>query len=148
VRPNSASSLPISQHELAKANGKRDVTVSANYSHVNALNAFTVAASIPLPIFDRNQGEIARTSIAISQAQQQAAARGQVLTDVKDAYEALQTSDRVAQYFRSTHHTINLSPIPSGFWRYLCSMEASLSRKYCNGTPTYQTSALFRTLHD
>jgi cobalt-zinc-cadmium efflux system outer membrane protein len=58
--------------------------------------------SIPLPIFDRNQGEIARTHYAITQAQQQqAAARGQVMTDVRDAYETLQTSDRVAQYFRS-----------------------------------------------
>ena len=33
--------------------------------------------------------------------EQQAAARGQVLTDVKDAYEALRESDRVVQYFRS-----------------------------------------------
>jgi cobalt-zinc-cadmium efflux system outer membrane protein len=57
---------------------------------------------IPLAIFDRNQGEIARTHYAINQAQhQQASARGQVLTDVRDAYEALESSDRVAQYFRS-----------------------------------------------
>ena len=28
-------------------------------------------------------------------------ARGQVMTDVKDAWEALQTNDRVAQFFRS-----------------------------------------------
>jgi cobalt-zinc-cadmium efflux system outer membrane protein len=91
-----------SQYELAKANGKQDVTVSGNYSHVNAISAVTISVSVPLPIFDRNQGEIARTHVAMTQAQeQQAAARGQVLTDVKDAYEALQESDRVAQYFRS-----------------------------------------------
>ena len=91
-----------SQYQLAKANGKQDVTVASNYSHVNALSAVTFSVSIPLPIFDRNQGEIARTHVAMTQAQQQqAAARGQVLTDVKDAYEALQESDRVARYFRS-----------------------------------------------
>jgi cobalt-zinc-cadmium efflux system outer membrane protein len=33
--------------------------------------------------------------------QQQAAARGQVLTDVKDAYEGVQESARIAEYFRS-----------------------------------------------
>jgi outer membrane protein, heavy metal efflux system len=91
-----------SQHELAKANGKVDVTASSNYSHVNAISAITFSVSVPLPIFDRNQGEIARTHYAMTQAQQlQAAARGQVLTDVRDAYEALQTSDQVAGYFRS-----------------------------------------------
>jgi cobalt-zinc-cadmium efflux system outer membrane protein len=91
-----------SQYELARANGKVDVTGAGNYSHVNGISAFTFNISVPLPIFDRNQGEIARTHFAITQAeQQQAAARGQALTDVRDAYEALLSSDRVAQYFRS-----------------------------------------------
>jgi cobalt-zinc-cadmium efflux system outer membrane protein len=91
-----------SQHQLAKVNGKQDVTVSSNYSHVNALSAVTFSVSVPLPIFDRNQGEIARTSFAMTQAQeQQIAARGQVLTDVKDAYEGLLEGDRVVRYFRT-----------------------------------------------
>jgi cobalt-zinc-cadmium efflux system outer membrane protein len=91
-----------SQLALAKANGKVDVTGSANYSHVNGLSAATFSVSFPLPIFDRNQGEIARTRYAITQAQeQQVAARGQVMTDVRDAYEAVESNDRVARYFRS-----------------------------------------------
>ena len=86
-----------SQHELAKANGKVDVTGSGNYSHVNGISAFTFSVSVPIPIFDRNQGEIAGQYYAMTQAQQQQqAARGQVMTDVRDAYEALQSSDRVA----------------------------------------------------
>jgi cobalt-zinc-cadmium efflux system outer membrane protein len=93
-----------SQHDLAKANGKQDVTVSGNYSHVNAGNHVTFLVSIPLPIFDRNQGEIVRTQVAVTQArQQQEAARGQVMTDVKDAYEVLQESDRIAQNYRSKY---------------------------------------------
>src|SRR5208337_2239119 len=44
-----------SQYQLAKADGKQDVTVQGNYSHVNAINAATLYASIPLPIFNRNQ---------------------------------------------------------------------------------------------
>ena len=76
--------------------------MSGNYSHVNGLSAVTFSFSIPLPIFDRNQGEIARTHYVISQAKEQrAAAAGQVKTDVKDAYEGLQTSDRIVRYYRS-----------------------------------------------
>jgi cobalt-zinc-cadmium efflux system outer membrane protein len=91
-----------SQYELAKANGKQDVTVSGNYSHVNSISAVTFSVSMPLPIFDRNQGNIAQTHAAITQAQeQQKAANGQVLTDVRDAYEALVSNDRVVRIFTS-----------------------------------------------
>jgi len=93
-----------SQYDLAKANGKVDVTGAANYSHVNSISALTFNVSVPLPIFDRNQGEIARTQYARTQAQEQeAAARGQVMTDVKDAWEAVQSSARVARYFQATY---------------------------------------------
>ena len=91
-----------SQYRLAKANGKQDVTVGGNYSHTSGVNAATVTKSIPLAVFDRNQGEIARTHFAITQAQeQQMAVQGQVLTDVRDAWEALQANDRVVQFYRS-----------------------------------------------
>jgi cobalt-zinc-cadmium efflux system outer membrane protein len=89
-----------SQHELAKANGKQDVTLSGNYSHVGGISAFTFSVAMPLPIFDRNQGNIAQTHAAITQAQeQQKFANGQVLTDVRDAYEALTSNDRVVKIF-------------------------------------------------
>jgi cobalt-zinc-cadmium efflux system outer membrane protein len=91
-----------SQYQLAKANAKQDVTLAMNYSHVNGLHTSSFATSIPIAIFDRNQGKIARTSYAIGQAREQGAgAHGQVLTDVKDAYEALLTSDRVARFYVS-----------------------------------------------
>jgi cobalt-zinc-cadmium efflux system outer membrane protein len=91
-----------SQHELQRAIGHPDVTVQANYSHVNAINAASLFGSIPLPIFNRNQGEIARTGFAITQAQEQEkATSGQVMTDVKDAYEGLRENDRVIQLYRS-----------------------------------------------
>ena len=93
-----------SQYQLQIANGKQDVTMSGNYSHVNGINAASFAASIPLAIFNRNQGEILRTRIAITQAQeQQTAANGQVLTDVKDAYEGLQSNDKLVQLYISTY---------------------------------------------
>jgi cobalt-zinc-cadmium efflux system outer membrane protein len=91
-----------SQYELQRAIGKQDVTVQGNYSHVNGINAATFYGSIPLPIFTRNQGEIARTRIAITQAQEQEkATNGQVFTDVHDAYEGLRENERVVQLYRS-----------------------------------------------
>jgi cobalt-zinc-cadmium efflux system outer membrane protein len=91
-----------SQYELQRAIGRPDVTVQANYSHVNAINTATFYGSIPLPIFNRNQGEIAKSRFAITQAQEQEkATNGQALTDVRDAYESLRTNDKVVTLFRS-----------------------------------------------
>jgi outer membrane protein, heavy metal efflux system len=93
-----------SQYALEKANGKQDVIGSFNYSHVNAINTGTVLVSVPLPFFNRNQGEIARTRLAITQAQElQLAANGQVLTDVKDAYEGFRSNDRVVLLYLSKY---------------------------------------------
>jgi len=90
-----------SQELLAEANGKRDVGASFNYSHVAATNTGALFFNIQLPIFDRNQGEIARTRYAITQSQEQAsAASQQVMTDVVDAYEALRTNDQIVQLYR------------------------------------------------
>ena len=92
---------------LAKANGVPDLTVQGNYSHVNGINAATLYASIPLPIFSRNQGEIARTRSVITQMQeQQAFTNGQALTDVKDAYEGLKSNDRVVLLYRDKYRDI------------------------------------------
>jgi outer membrane protein, heavy metal efflux system len=89
-----------SQYQLQKANGVQDVTVSGNYSHVNGINAVTFLASIPLAIHNRNQGEIARSRFAITQAQeQQAFTNGQALTDVRDAYEGLQSNNRMVMMY-------------------------------------------------
>jgi outer membrane protein, heavy metal efflux system len=91
-----------SQYEVQRTVAKPDVTVQGNYSHVNAIHAATFYASIPLTIFNRNQGNIEHTRIAITQAQEQEkAASGQVMTDVRDAYEGLRESERIVQFYRS-----------------------------------------------
>jgi cobalt-zinc-cadmium efflux system outer membrane protein len=90
-----------SQELLAEANSKRDLNASFNYSHVAATNTGAVFFNIQLPIFDRNQGEIARTRYAITQSQQMASeAAEQVMSDVVDAYQALRTSDEIVQLYR------------------------------------------------
>jgi outer membrane protein, heavy metal efflux system len=91
-----------SQQLLARANGRRDLGVSFNYSHVAATNTGAFFFNIQLPIFDRNQGEIARTGFVINQAEQLASETSQqVVTDVVDAYEALRASEQIVQLYRS-----------------------------------------------
>jgi outer membrane protein, heavy metal efflux system len=93
-----------SQLTLQKAIGKQDVTVQANYSHVNGLNAATIYGSMPLPIFNRNQGEIAKARFAITQSQElEKATSGQALTDVYDAYQGLRTNDKVVLLYISKY---------------------------------------------
>ena len=90
-----------SQEALARANGKQDLTAGMTYSHTGGVNSATISFGIPLAVFDRNQGEIARTGYVIAQAQQQASeTTQQVSTDVLDAYENLHTSDQIVQLYR------------------------------------------------
>ncbi|MFZ0818916.1 MAG: TolC family protein [Candidatus Acidiferrales bacterium] len=94
--------LSQGQFSLAKAYGKRDLTATANYSHVNAANTASIFFNIELPIFDRNQGEIARTRTAVTQLQELSTeASEQVVSDVVDAYAGLRTNDQIIQLYRS-----------------------------------------------
>ena len=90
-----------SQEALMEANGKKDLNVTFDYSHTGGINSGTFFFSIDLPIFDRNQGEIARTRFAITQAEQTAIETAQqVNTDVVDAYAALESNDEIIKLYR------------------------------------------------
>jgi cobalt-zinc-cadmium efflux system outer membrane protein len=90
-----------SQYSLAQANGKRDVNAQINYTHVADLSTASLFGSMQLPIFDRNQGEIARTRYAIGQSQELSSEQSSIaLTDVANSYESLRTSDEVVQLFQ------------------------------------------------
>jgi cobalt-zinc-cadmium efflux system outer membrane protein len=91
-----------SQVSLARANGKQDLTLTTNYSHTPGLSSLSWFLSFPLPIFDRNQGEIARTRSALTQAElTEQGAHDTVLTDVINAYEATVTNQQVVQLYTS-----------------------------------------------
>jgi len=89
-----------SAYELQRANGKRDLNLAFNFSHVSGFSSGSLFGSMELPVFDRNQGEIARTRFAITQAQENAyAASDIVLTDVESAYAAVTTNQQVVQLY-------------------------------------------------
>ena len=89
-----------SQVALAKANAKQDLDVSFNYTRYNQSNLGAFYFNIPLPIFNKNQGEIARTQYALTQSQfQKTASEQAVLTDVKTAYEALRRNEDTVQLY-------------------------------------------------
>jgi outer membrane protein, heavy metal efflux system len=91
-----------SQISLAKANGKVDFNFSAAYSHVSGASSTSLFFSIPLPFFDRNQGEIARTGFALTQSELTAkAAEDTVMTDVTNAYEAANSNQDVVKLYVS-----------------------------------------------
>jgi cobalt-zinc-cadmium efflux system outer membrane protein len=91
-----------SQILLAKANAKVDVTGTYDFTHVSGENSSSIFVNFPLPIFNRNQGEIARTNYALTQAQeQQSSASDTVLSDVSNAYEAVKSNDEVVQLYTS-----------------------------------------------
>jgi cobalt-zinc-cadmium efflux system outer membrane protein len=89
--------LARANHKLAIANGSVDPTFSVWYSrNASFANPFadnTVGASVSfdLRIFDRNQGEKARTQLVINQNEKlKAAAEAQVFNDVDTAYVTIQ----------------------------------------------------------
>ncbi len=91
-----------SQILLAKANAKVDVNGTYDFTHVSGENTASIFANFELPIFNRNQGEIARTGYVLAQAQeQQQAASDTVLSDVANAYEAVRSNDEVVQLYTS-----------------------------------------------
>jgi cobalt-zinc-cadmium efflux system outer membrane protein len=90
-----------SQLALQKANGKMDVTGTFNYTHTAGTSSGAFFFNMPLPIFDRNQGEIARAQYVITQAQEQASETAQqVSTDVVTAYENLLTNTQIVQLYQ------------------------------------------------
>jgi len=91
-----------SQILLAKANAKIDINATYTLSHVAGSTSTSLFTSFELPFFNRNQGEIARTGYALTQAQeQQQSASDTVLADVANAYEALHSNDEVVQLYTS-----------------------------------------------
>ncbi len=97
-------------HKLAIADGSVDPTFSAWYSHNPSFsnpfanNTVGGSISIPLRIFDRNQGEKARTQLDISKTERlKAATEAQVFSDVDSAYATLASNVTLLESYRATY---------------------------------------------
>jgi cobalt-zinc-cadmium efflux system outer membrane protein len=80
-------------YRLAVANGSTDPTVQWDVGHQQGVRASVgVGVNFPLRIFDRNQGEKARTQLDIKRNERLVEAnRAQVFSDVDSAYATLQS---------------------------------------------------------
>jgi outer membrane protein, heavy metal efflux system len=83
-------------YELAEANGSTDPTIAVWFTHngsfnnPDALNTLGASVSIPLRIFDSNQGEKLRTRIDINRSEKlRQGVETQVYSDVDSAYATL-----------------------------------------------------------
>jgi cobalt-zinc-cadmium efflux system outer membrane protein len=87
------------EHKLAIANGSTDPTLSAWYTHNSSnnnpfgINTVGIGVSIPLRIFDRNQGEKLRTQLDVTRNQRlRDATEATVLSDVDSGYATLESN--------------------------------------------------------
>jgi cobalt-zinc-cadmium efflux system outer membrane protein len=97
-------------HRLAVANGSTDPTFSAWYTYNPSFNnpndhqTLGASMSIPLRIFDRNQGEKKRTELDIDRSAKLAeATRAQVFSDVDSAYATVTSTVTLLQPYKDRY---------------------------------------------
>ncbi len=97
-------------YELAEANGSTDPTVGLWYTHngsfnnADAFNTLGASVSIPLRIFDRNQGEKLRTQIDINRQEKlRQGVETQVYSDVDSAYALVQSNINLLNPYKAKY---------------------------------------------
>jgi outer membrane protein, heavy metal efflux system len=86
--------------KLANADGTTDPTVGGEYDRTATYNSAGFQVSIPLRIFDRNQGEKERTRYEAQASRfAETAARNQVISDVDQAWAAYETANDQARRY-------------------------------------------------
>ena len=97
-------------HQLAVANGSTDPTLSTWYTYNPSFNnpfdhhTLGLSVSIPLRIFDRNQGEKLRTQLDIERNQRLVdATRAQVFSDVDSAYATVKSTLVLLQPYKERY---------------------------------------------
>jgi len=98
-------------HKLAVSNGSTDPTFGADLGRNPPLtNYIGFSVSVPLRIFDRNQGEKARTQLDIGRNERlRDAAETQVFSDVDSAYATLNNTVALLRPYKSKYLQIATS---------------------------------------
>jgi cobalt-zinc-cadmium efflux system outer membrane protein len=101
----------VTNHKLAVSNGSTDPTYSGWFTNNSSTNnpngpdTIGVSVSIPLRIFDRNQGEKKRTLIDIERSRQASdATRAQVFSDVDSAYEQVRSNVALLKPYKEKYN--------------------------------------------
>jgi len=90
--------------DLARANAWSDITPRVAYERIGSASTYGVGVSVPLRIFDRNQGEIARTRAEIERVDAlREAAAIQVLADVDAALSQVANQREKVVLLRDTY---------------------------------------------
>jgi cobalt-zinc-cadmium efflux system outer membrane protein len=97
--------LARANHQLAVANGSTDPTISVDFARNPPIPAyFGISVNIPLRIFDRNQGEKARTQIDIQKTERlEDAAKAQVFNDVDSSYVTLESTVNLLKPYKEKY---------------------------------------------
>ena len=97
--------LAKTNHLLAVANGSTDPTFGMDFARNPPIPVyFGVSVSIPLRIFDRNQGEKARTQIDIGRSERlRDAAQAQVFSDVDSSYVTIASALNLLRPYRDKY---------------------------------------------
>jgi cobalt-zinc-cadmium efflux system outer membrane protein len=91
-------------NRLAWANGSSDPAVGADFTRVGPDNTVGVAVNVPLRIFDKNQGEKARTALEIRRTQQlRDALLANVSRDIDSAYAAVESVRGLLRPYRDRY---------------------------------------------
>jgi len=92
-------------HQLAVANGSTDPTFGFDVGRNPPIDQYIgVSVSIPLRIFDRNQGEKLRTQIDVGRSERlNDAAKAQVLSDVDSAHATVNSTILLLQPYKSRY---------------------------------------------
>jgi outer membrane protein, heavy metal efflux system len=97
-------------YKLAEANGSTDPTIGLWYTHngsfnnPEAFNTLGASVSIPLRIFDRNQGEKLRTKIDIDRQEKlQRGVETQVFSDVDSAHALVQSNINLLKPYKAKY---------------------------------------------
>jgi outer membrane protein, heavy metal efflux system len=116
ARPDLQAALQTIQqsdtnYKLAVSNGSTDPTFSGWFTNNSSTNnpngpeTIGASVSIPLRIFDRNQGEKKRTLIDIDRARQASeATRAQVFSDVDTAYELVRSNIALLKPYKEKYN--------------------------------------------
>jgi cobalt-zinc-cadmium efflux system outer membrane protein len=149
----------LADFRLARANRWPDPTLGASYLHTGneiggpswfepfypkgpTSNAMGMAvASVPIPIFNRNQGELARTKSEQIRADfLLESARNQVIQDVETAYAAFESSRERVRLYEQTY--LSAAKESLDIQEFSMSKGASSTLDFLDAERTYRATQL------